>query len=418
MYSDSSALAYLFHKVDESFKQVWSIEIKMNVQCVLLSQKAEIKQVKLPLNNGTISLDTIKQFLKKKETPKILGKYPYKTQILTLFGFPTGKAGSENKHELPPPLDSQLLFGDILVIACKNTDDYRQPITFTTATYETFYTAAFGGFEDIDDEEEDEEEVEEVEAEGEEEEEEEEEVLEEEVEEEVEEQVLDEEGEFVQVLPPPKAKKPSKKKKQSQSTLSNNIAHVLLNVPIEEHLREDHSLQMPKDSQRVQAISTIEELLKTYQVNSLNPLQLESIVYNSSLQEAHKKHITPHWKCQVFYYLYTMKMRSIVGNLIPTSYVKNDYLLSEIEGQSISVESLSTMNPYQMNNSLWKDYIHRRQQREKRQLEGNKAMATEQFLCKGCWKRECTYYEMQTRSADEPMTIFITCMNCGKHWRQ
>ena len=41
-----------------------------SVQCVLLGQKAEIKQVKLPLNNGTISIDTIKQFLKKKETPQ------------------------------------------------------------------------------------------------------------------------------------------------------------------------------------------------------------------------------------------------------------------------------------------------------------------------------------------------------------
>jgi hypothetical protein len=102
------------------------------VQCVLLGQKAEIKQVKVALNNGTLSMDIVKQFLKKKETPQILGKYPYKNQTLTLFGFSNGKAGSENKHELPPPLDSQLYFGDILVIACKNSDDYRQAIPLTT----------------------------------------------------------------------------------------------------------------------------------------------------------------------------------------------------------------------------------------------------------------------------------------------
>jgi transcription elongation factor S-II len=113
-----------------------------------------------------------------------------------------------------------------------------------------------------------------------------------------------------------------------------------------------------------------------------------------------------------------MKLRNLVGNLLPTCYVKNDYLLPEIQAKTISFDTLSNINSYQMNNSLWKDYIHRRQQREKRQLEGNKSMATDQFLCTRCHKRECTYYEMQTRSADEPMTIFITCMNCGKHWRQ
>jgi transcription elongation factor S-II len=28
-----------------------------------------------------------------------------------------------------------------------------------------------------------------------------------------------------------------------------------------------------------------------------------------------------------------------------------------------------------------------------------------------------TYYEMQTRSADEPMTVFVSCLNCGKNWK-
>ena len=56
--------------------------------------------------------------------------------------------------------------------------------------------------------------------------------------------------------------------------------------------------------------------------------------------------------------------------------------------------------------------------REQQQLEGNKAMATDMFKCGRCHKREATFYELQTRSADEPMTKFITCVNCGNHWKQ
>jgi len=43
---------------------------------------------------------------------------------------------------------------------------------------------------------------------------------------------------------------------------------------------------------------------------------------------------------------------------------------------------------------------------------------TEMFKCGKCKQRKCTYYQMQTRSADEPMTTFITCTNCGNKWRE
>ena len=38
------------------------------------------------------------------------------------------------------------------------------------------------------------------------------------------------------------------------------------------------------------------------------------------------------------------------------------------------------------------------------------------YKCK-CGSDKTTQFEMQTRSADEPMTIFITCVECGNRWR-
>jgi len=66
----------------------------------------------------------------------------------------------------------------------------------------------------------------------------------------------------------------------------------------------------------------------------------------------------------------------------------------------------------------WGDMVELSIKREAKMLEVDKSMATDMFRCTRCGKRQCTYYEMQTRSADEPMTQFIRCLNCSKQWKQ
>jgi len=39
------------------------------------------------------------------------------------------------------------------------------------------------------------------------------------------------------------------------------------------------------------------------------------------------------------------------------------------------------------------------------------------FTCHKCGDNKTTYFQLQTRSADEPMTTFVTCCNCGNHWK-
>lgn len=38
------------------------------------------------------------------------------------------------------------------------------------------------------------------------------------------------------------------------------------------------------------------------------------------------------------------------------------------------------------------------------------------FECSKCKQRKCSYYQMQTRSADEPMTTYVQCV-CGHRWK-
>ncbi len=40
------------------------------------------------------------------------------------------------------------------------------------------------------------------------------------------------------------------------------------------------------------------------------------------------------------------------------------------------------------------------------------------YVCKKCKSNKTSYFERQDRSADEGMTVHITCCNCGQYWRE
>jgi transcription elongation factor S-II len=88
-------------------------------------------------------------------------------------------------------------------------------------------------------------------------------------------------------------------------------------------------------------------------------------------------------------------------------------LEGEFLPHDVPAMTFSELSPEQ-----WRAMIDKAMKREAKMLEVDKSVATTLFLCTRCKKRECTYYEMQTRSADEPMTQFVRCLNCDKRWKQ
>ena len=120
----------------------------------------------------------------------------------------------------------------------------------------------------------------------------------------------------------------------------------------------------------------------------------------------------------MFVDIYNMIELSIASNIHPLSPVKNPRLLNRIKEGELKIWDIANMTHQEMYPENWEELADRQLIREQKLLEGDKGSATDKFKCHRCGKRECTYYEMQTRSADEPMTIFISCLNCGKRWRQ
>jgi hypothetical protein len=110
------------------------------VQTVVLCANGEHKTSKI----ADVTAAGIAKATRKVKQPAVLGTYTWGEQTLTLWGWAEGRAGTENKHELPPPHDKGLFFSDIIVVSSGGD--------LTVAAWKEFYDAAFKGFEDLGDE--------------------------------------------------------------------------------------------------------------------------------------------------------------------------------------------------------------------------------------------------------------------------
>ena len=79
--------------------------------------------------------------------------------FVSVYSKNTGRANTENKYDLPPPVDSDLYFGKLVVIRHSEQNPTAENcLDFTFEEWKTIYEKLMGGFEDLDDNEEESEE--------------------------------------------------------------------------------------------------------------------------------------------------------------------------------------------------------------------------------------------------------------------
>ena len=421
----------------------------MTVYGILLQTKGEIKKVKLTDSKyAQITMDDVQKALKKKTEPEMIGKYTYDHQVLTLFGYTKGKTGTENKHDLPPPLD-ETYYGDILLIASPEAKSWEYPVSYDTVKYEKFYSSVFNGEESeeesddssseksdeaaIESEEEKEEEIPQKKKVAEEDgvpEDEEGSEDDESQEGEDEEDEMEEDGDVGEIeedagVEEVHVKKATKKKStKANITVAQNTGRAKQQALLQngnfkeiEELTPIPNTTSNETKYRNHVLDLCKERLGTM-FTKTELARLEKTILESALADANKKFVLKNFDNRLFTICYMNAARRVVSNLDPNSYVQNLQLLEKVRSKDIDIELLSQMNATDYAPHLYSEMRDRQLLREQQQLEGNKAMATDLFKCNRCKKRETTFYELQTRSADEPMTKFITCVNCGNHWRQ
>jgi len=145
--------------------------------------------------------------------------------------------------------------------------------------------------------------------------------------------------------------------------------------------------------------------------------QIEESIYNYSKDISKKRNILPLWTNDVFKHIYKNKSISLYTNINNKSYINNVTLIEKIKKNKINIDNLAFMTFQELFPEHWKKILDEQNKRYKLMWEDEQEAMTDQFKCGRCKQRKCTYYELQTRSADEGMTTFITCLTCGNFWK-
>jgi DNA-directed RNA polymerase subunit M/transcription elongation factor TFIIS len=131
--------------------------------------------------------------------------------------------------------------------------------------------------------------------------------------------------------------------------------------------------------------------------------EIEHAILTRSVSDAQKWFIDIDWTNSVFVDMYRSRAvslyryRDLAKNMTATEFV-----------DSTAVD----LNP-----KRWSSIIEALIEKEKA-MYSKKSTASIFMYCSSCKiKTKCDYYQLQTRSADEPMTTFVTCLECDKRWK-
>jgi transcription elongation factor S-II len=146
-------------------------------------------------------------------------------------------------------------------------------------------------------------------------------------------------------------------------------------------------------------------------LNNANSSNLEKGIFNYTLKEATYKKIVKKWDNPYFVQIYIDRLRSVFAN------INNKEIKEQINNNTIKIHTIAFMTHQEMKPERWTELVKNKTKRDTNLFETNLEAATDTFTCRKCKSKKCTYMAMQTRSADEPMTIFVTCLDCGQRWK-
>jgi len=170
-------------------------------------------------------------------------------------------------------------------------------------------------------------------------------------------------------------------------------------------------MTMTPDRVRSRAVARLAAVLD----DTCKAKRVESCVWNAVLRSFYPSQRV--WINTSLRYRYTTKILSLEFNL---KNPKNPRLRKRVLHGEVTPPQLVRMSPYEMFPELWEPVFERVAHKQlRRQLTVDVDSAPEGLLqCRKCKSKKTSFVQMQTRSADEPMTVFAYCLACQSRWKQ
>ena len=162
----------------------------------------------------------------------------------------------------------------------------------------------------------------------------------------------------------------------------------------------------PKET-RQQLVLKINSLIHDKNIS----VNIEKGIYNYTIEDATRKQLIKKWENVHFVEIYLTRFRTIYNNLRSSSYLKQ-----QLEEQKWLPHEIAFLSHYEMSPERWERLIEDKRERDKNAYDVQQKIDSE-FKCRRCKQNNCSYYQLQTRSADEPMTTFVSCHSCGNRWK-
>lgn len=345
------------------------------VNGVVISTNGSIGDIQVPVKTTDV-LEWIRKKYKNSEI-QFQGKIQDSikdTQWLSIFAATNGDEDQINQHMLPSPFDEESYTGQIVILATESDeqDEYEPNITSYVNLKSDHYDTVYQEWTFAETESEDDNEIVEN-------------INEEDDNDEIIEDVIDDEEEEDEVIQ------------------GREVIHTVR--PIQTHSKN----VFVECAMRDKVIENFNEFMSDTHASE----QLEEAVLHVVCEQALKENIEVDWNNRVFWNMYRSRAISFY------EYGIKDEMkwIEKLKSNEITYRQFAEMNAVDLCPSRWKSCIEKIIESEKKLYSKNENAAIFMW-CSGCKKKtKCDYYQMQTRSADEPMTTFVNCLECDRRWK-